>query len=63
MIYDYVRKLQREYSMINLFCVDSDIIVYSRSKIGDSTIVESNVLTDEQAKELYDRVMSKMPAQ
>lgn len=49
--------------MTNLFCVGSDIIVYSRSKIGDSTIIESNVLTDEQAKELYARVMSKMPAQ
>jgi hypothetical protein len=49
--------------MTNLFCVGNDIVVYSRSKIGDSTIVESNVLTDEQAKELYARVMSKMPTQ
>lgn len=49
--------------MTNLFCVGSDIVVYSRSKIGDSAIVESNVLTDEQAKELYARVMSKMSAQ
>ena len=49
--------------MTNLFCVGSDIIVYSRSKVGDSSIVESNVLTDEQTKELYARVMSKMPAQ
>lgn len=49
--------------MTNLFCVGSDIVVYSRSKIGDSTIVESDVLTDEQARELYARVMSKMPAQ
>lgn len=49
--------------MTNLFCVGSDIVVYSRSKIGDSTVIESNVLTDEQAKELYARVMSKMPAQ
>ena len=49
--------------MTNLFCVGSDIIIYSRSKLGGSTIVESNVLTDEQAKELYARVMSKMPAQ
>lgn len=49
--------------MTNLFCVGSDIIVYSRSKIGGSTIVESTVLTDEQAKELYVRVMSKMSAQ
>ena len=49
--------------MTNLFCVSSDIIVYSRAKIGDSTIIESNVLTNEQAKELYARVMSKMPTQ
>lgn len=49
--------------MTNLFCAGNDIIVYSRSKIGDSTIVESDVLTDEQAKELYARVMSKMPTQ
>lgn len=49
--------------MTNLFCVGSDIVVYSRSKIEDSTIVESTVLTDEQAKELYARVMSKMPTQ
>lgn len=49
--------------MTNLFCVGSDIVVYSRTKIGDSTIIESNVLTDEQTKELYARVMSKMPAQ
>lgn len=49
--------------MTNLFCVGSDIVVYSRSKISDSTTIESNVLTDEQAKELYARVMSKMPTQ
>lgn len=49
--------------MTNLFCVGNDIVVYSRSKIGNSTTIESNVLTDEQARELYARVMSKMPAQ
>lgn len=49
--------------MTNLFCVGIDIIVYSRSKIVGSTIVESTVLTDEQVKELYVRVMSKMPTQ
>ena len=55
-------ELKKQY-MTNLFCVGSDIIVYSRSKIGGSSIVESNVLTDEQTKELYARVMPKMPAQ
>lgn len=45
----------------NLFCVGSDLAVYKRYNIEDSTIIEATILDEQQTKELYARVMPTMP--
>lgn len=46
----------------NLFCVNNELAIYKRYKVGDSAIIEATVLDEQQTKELYARVMPTMPA-
>ena len=45
----------------SLLCVDNELAIYKRYKVADSAIIEATILNDQQAKELYARVMSTMP--
>lgn len=46
----------------SLLCVGNELAVFKRYKVADSTIIEATILDNQQAKELYARVMSTMPA-
>ena len=46
----------------SLLCVGNELAIYKRYMVDSSTIIEATILDDQQAKELYARVMSAMPA-
>lgn len=46
----------------NLLCVGSELAIYKRYKVANSTIIEATILDEQQTKELYARVMPTMPA-
>ena len=45
----------------SLLCVGNELAIFKRYKVADSTIIEATILNDQQAKELYARVMPTMP--
>ena len=45
----------------SLLCVGNELAIYKRYTVDSSTIIEATILDDQQAKELYARVMSTMP--
>lgn len=46
----------------SLLCVGNELAIFKRYKVSGSTVIEATILDNQQAKELYARVMPTMPA-